>query len=160
MKKKWNKGEDRSTYTDEWWENLICKYFPSASFKNYVLPYDVCRVAIVDGQELFHSSDDGSYGVAVVVGNTYDYTKNKQRYIEMLVDFVVKYREKDVLTKNQMLKDLARSILNHPIYNKINYWIKDISMPTPKGITITAQSIDDPASEVEIQLTQREHKVG
>lgn len=51
-------------------------------------------------------------------------------------------------------------ILNHPIYNKINYWIKDISMPTPKAITITAQSIDDPESEVEIQLTQREHKAG
>ena len=160
MKKKWNEGDDRSTYTDEWWENLIRKYFPRASFQNHVMPYDVCRIAIVDGQKLFYSNDDGSYSVAVVVGETYDSTKNKQRYIEMLVDFVVRYREKDVLTKNQMLKDLARSVLNHPIYNKINYWIKDISMPTPKAITITAKSIDDPESEVEIQLTEREHKVG
>lgn len=160
MKKKWKKGDDRSTYTDEWWETLIRKYFPSVSFKNYVLPYDVCRVAIVDGQELFHSCDDGTYGVAVVVDDTYDYTRNKQRYIERVVDFVVRYLEKDVLTKNPMLKDLARNVLNHPIYNKINYWIKDIGMPTPNAITITAQSIDDPESELEIQLTQREHKVG
>ena len=152
MKRKWKAGEDRNTYTDEWWEALIRRYFPDAVFTNTLLPYDVCRIATIKGQNLFYSNDDGSYSVAVEVDEEYKSVRNKQKYIEMLVDFVVEYHEKECLNKNLMFKDLARYILNSPLYNMRNYFIKDISMPIAKAITITAQSIDNPDDERQIHL--------
>lgn len=96
--------------------------------------------------------DDGTYSIAVEVDEEYTSVRNKQKYTKMLVDFVVEYREKEYLNKNLMFKDLARYILNSPLYNMRNYFIKDISMPNAKAITITAQNIDNPDDERQIHL--------
>lgn len=152
MKKKWKAGEDRNTYKDEWWEALIHRYFPDAVFSNTLLPYDVCRIATINGQNLFYSNDDGTYSIAVEVDEEYTSVRNKQKYTKMLVDFVVEYHEKEYLNKNLMFKDLARYILNSPLYNMRNYFIKDISMPNAKAITIIAQNIDNPDDERQIHL--------